>query len=221
MRRYLLGALGCSTVIIVVGTACSLAPWQPRPGGAPREAPPPALLGPGQPPAAPPAADTSSAPAVPPAEDPTLPPAAPAPPAPAAETAAEPETLSEAQYKAAVLPLFRRLRQNGLDSVGLPPIASCREVSEPRRRLVGLRAELDDIERELNALAYPASVQRAHSDLGHALHTQRAAHDLQLEALDQCAHPSALADRLQRATSALLEARRYWEEARRRLDLAP
>lgn len=211
-RQVVLILIGCAAIVLSAGCR-GLPPMVGKPAGGPLgDAPPPALRG--EPPAGVPAPEAAGPPAAPAAPIPE-PPSAPEP------ASAAPTGPTEAQYKEAVLPLLRRLRDNGLESVRLPPIASCREVGEPRRRLSALRAELDDIEHELSALEYPSSLERPHLDLTWSVAAQRAAHDLQLEALDHCASPSAVADRLQRASSRLLEARGYWEAARRRLNLSP
>lgn len=210
MRRQVgLMAIGCAALVLSAGCR-GLPPLVGKPGGDPPATTPPAARQ-GEPPAPLPGPAAGAAP----------PASVPEPPPAAEPASAAPPGPTEAQYKDTVLPLLRRLRDNGLESVRLPPIASCREVGEPRRRLGALRAELDAIEQELNALDYPSSLEQPHLDLGRSVAAQRAAHDLQLEALDHCASPGVVADRLQRASSRLLEARSYWEDARRRLNLAP
>ena len=153
-------------------------------------------------------------------------------PVPAAEPAAEPAatavpaareaaTLSDTAYKDAVTPLMRRLRENGMDSLNAAPISSCSGVDQPRRRLVNLREQLNEIENSLNDLANPSGLQRAQDELGRSVRTQKEAHDLQIEAMDNCSNRSTMMDRLQRSQSRLLDARNAWEEARRTLNVNP
>lgn len=206
MRKQL--ALALIGLIILLGSTGCLG-RMPGVGGGPGRAATPGPASADAPPTAAPAR------AAEPADEPTA-----APQASTSSGSTASSTLSESQYKDQVSPIMRRLRQNGLDSLNLSsPVSSCSAIAEPRGRAVRLREELNDIERDLNELANPSSLQRAQDDLGRAVQAQKESLDLSIEALDNCSNRSTLVDRLQRSQSRLLDARNAWEDARRALNI--